>query len=260
VNRILLLFFTCFCAILLALPLVSTADTAPHLEKVVINLQDKPSLQRGARLFINYCMGCHSLNYMRYNQVAKDLGILNANGQIDEPLVKQSFIFTGDKIADTMRNAMPPELAKQWFGVVPPDLTLEAKVRGADWLYTFLRSFYQDPSRPWGSNNLLFPAVNMPDVLAGLQGIQFPVYRTNVTTADSNAKLLPVIDHLVLVEAGTMPPDEFESAMTDLVNFLVYVSDPTESQRHHIGIWVLLFLIVFSIVTYLLKREYWKNI
>ena len=247
-------------AVVFAAPTMGHADSAPPLQTVVINLNDKPSLQRGARLFVNYCMGCHSLSYMRYNHVAMDLGITNATGQADESLIKQSFIFTGDKMGDTLRNAMPTDLAKQWFGVVPPDLTLEAKIRGADWLYTYLRSFYHDPNRPWGTNNLIYPGVNMPDVLAGLQGIQLPVYRASAMSPDGKPLTPPIIDHLVLVDVGTMTPDEFDAAMTDLVNFLVYVSDPTEQKRHAIGIWVTIFLILFSVLTYLLKREFWKDV
>ena len=186
-----------------------------------INEQDIVSKQRGARLFVNYCYGCHSLKYLRYERLVEDL-------RIPEELVKENLMFVGEKTGEQMRNAMRPASSKQWFGASPPDLTLEARLRGVDWLYSYLISFYPDESRPWGVNNRVFKDVGMPHVLEGLQ-----------------------------VELG---PEKFEAAMADLTNFLAYASEPTKQKREHIGVFVLLFLAVLAVPAYFLNREYWKDV
>ncbi len=221
-----------------------------HLDKVNIDLTNKGSLQRGARTFVNYCMGCHSAKYQRYNRLARDL-------DISEDDVIENLMFTGDKIGDTMHIAMTKAEGKNYFGAAPPDLTLVARVRGIDWLYTYLRTFYQDDSRPFGVNNKVFPSVGMPNVLWQLQGTQEPVYETMTDDDGHEQKMLEGVE---LLEAGEQTPEEFDRTVRDLVNFLAYTSEPIKLERQSLGIKVLLFLFVFFIVAYLLKKEYWKDI
>lgn len=220
------------------------------LERARIDLTDHASLQRGAKLYVNYCMGCHSMQYMRYKRMAKDIGIVDVNGKVEDKLVKKNLIFTGDMIFDTMRNAMPEKMAKKWFGVPPPDLTLVARVRGVNWLYTYLLGFYVDNKKQWGTNNILFPDVAMPNVLAHLQGDQVPHYAADGVT----------VDRLQLKTMGEMNTLQFRDAMNDLVNFLAYSAEPVQLARERIGKWVLLFLAVFIVLTAVLKHEYWKDV
>jgi len=228
-------------------------DDVPLL-KAPINLADLPSLQRGAKMYINYCSGCHSLNFMRYNRLASDIGIE------DKQVVKDSLIFTGAKITDTLQIAMQKEDAKSWFGVTPPDLSVIARARSADWLYTYLLSFYQDNSRPWGVNNLVFNETAMPDVLANLRGVQAPIYSTKTLEMDGVPRTIKVIDHLALIEHGEMYPEQFNAVVGDLVNFLVYVGEPSRREREHLGLWVIEYLLIFAVLAYLLKRAYWKYV
>jgi len=231
-----------------------------HLEKARIDLTDHASLQRGARLYMNYCSGCHSLQYMRFKRLAKDIGIVDAEGQVDEDLVLKNLIFTDANIGDPLTIAMPKANAKEWFGKAPPDLTLEARVRGADWIYSYLRSFYKDPNRPWGVNNWVFKDVAMPNVLAGLQGEQVPYYRTETIIFDGEKTEVKVIDHLQQLTDGLMTPHQFDAAVNDLVNFLVYVAEPIQTTRKRVGVWVILFLTVFAALAYALKKEFWKDV
>lgn len=232
-----------------------------HLDKVNNNLCNKASLQRGANLYVNYCGGCHSLQYVRYKDMAKDIGIVDKKGNVLEKLVQANLNFTSDKINDAILVATPKKEAQQWFGVAPPDLSLVARSRGKDWLYTYLKSFYEDPKKPWGMNNMVFPDVGMPNVLQGLQGTQVAVLKT-VTVMDDTGQPYEkkVIDHLETKNAGSMNQVEFDQAVTDLVNFLEYVGEPHKLKRERLGGWVLLFLVVFTLFAYLLKREYWKDI
>lgn len=234
---------------------------AIHLDKVNNNLCDKASLQRGASLYINYCMGCHSLQFVRFNDMAKDIGIVDKKGKVLEKLVNENLNFISEKATDPLLAAIPKKDAQAWFGVAPPDLSLVARSRGKDWLYTYLRTFYQDPQRPWGVNNLVFPDVGMPHILLGLQGIQVPVY-TSVEMIDDEGKSYQkkVIDHLELQTPGTLSKEEYDKAVTDLVNFLDYVGEPHKQERERLGVWVLLFLVVFVLFAYLLKREFWKDV
>ena len=241
-----------FALAFLALPALTAASGGEGypLIKAPIDLQNKASLQRGARLYVNYCMGCHSLEHQRYNRMARDIGLT-------EDQVKDNLIFTGAKVGDLMKNAMPKTEAKQWFGVIPPDLTLIARSRGADYLYTYLQTFYLDPSRPFGVNNAAFPNAGMPHVLWELQGMQKPVYEVHKDAAGLEAK---VLKDFVLVQPGSICPPEFREAMVDLVNFLAYVGEPIQLERQRIGIWVVLFLALACVVFYLLKKEYWKDV
>ena len=236
----------------LALPGLSLASGGEGypLEKAPIDLHNKASLQNGAKLFVNYCMGCHSLDYQRYNRMARDIGLTDAQ-------VKENLIFTGANVGDTMKNAMPKADAKRWFGVTPPDLTLIARARGVDYLYTYLQTFYQDPTRPFGVNNAAFPNAGMPHVLWQLQGMQKPIYAVHKNPEGHETK---VLEGFELVQPGSMSPPEFKETVADLVNFLAYVGEPIQLKRQSIGIWVLLFLALTTVVFYLLKKEYWKDV
>jgi ubiquinol-cytochrome c reductase cytochrome c1 subunit len=220
-----------------------------HLEKANIDPTNTQSLQRGARLFVNYCLSCHSASLMRYERMGKDLGI-------SEQLVSENLMFTGGKVGELMTVATAPADAKEWFGTVPPDLTVIARARGVDWLYTYLRSFYRDDSRHVGVNNLAFPDVGMPHVLWELQGWQEPII---TTVKDHDGKETKVVD-LELVEPGLMTPKEYDRAIRDLVNFLDYMGEPAKHDRRELGVKVLMFLFLFLVLAYLLKREYWKDV
>ncbi|HOW76849.1 MAG TPA: cytochrome c1 [Candidatus Competibacteraceae bacterium] len=235
----------------LALPGLSFASAAGYpLMKAPIDLHNQASLQKGAKLFVNYCMGCHSLEYQRYNRMARDIGLTDEE-------VRNNLIFTGAKVGDTMKNAMPKAAAKQWFGVTPPDLTVIARSRGVDYLYTYLQTFYKDPTRPFGVNNAVFPNAGMPHVLWQLQGMQEPVFTQHEDAAGTEVKTLTGFK---LTQPGSMSPPEFKEAMADLTNFLAYVGEPIKLERQRIGIWVLLFLALATVVFYLLKKEYWKDV
>lgn len=221
-----------------------------HLDKAPIDLKDQESLQRGAKYYVNYCLGCHGLSYMRYSRLGKDLGL--ADNQVIENLM-----FTANKIGEPMKTAMSAENANAWFGTVPPDLSVIARARGADWLYTYLRSFYLDPSRPFGVNNLVFKDVGMPNVLAHLQGDQQAVY---VEEKDHEGKLVKKLSHLEMQTPGQMKPAEYDRLVLDLVNFLEYAGEPAKLSRYDLGIKVLIFLLIFFVFAYLLKKEYWKDV
>jgi len=216
-----------------------------HLDDADLDMGDQASLQRGAKYFVNYCLSCHSAKFQRYNRTAKDLGL-------SEDEVKENLMFTTDKIGETMNIAMDPQDANTWFGVVPPDLSVTARSRGVDWIYTYLRSFYIDESRPFGVNNLVFPDVGMPNVMWKLQGTQKAVFQEH----DGQK----VFEKFEQVTPGTMSPAEFDVAMRDLTAFLSYVGEPIQMERKRLGVWVLLFIAVFFVLAYLLKKEYWKDV
>jgi len=220
------------------------------LESARIDLNDKASLQRGAKYFVNYCLSCHSAKQLRYSRMATDL-------EIPPELVELNLMFTGEKIFDGMTISMRPEDAERWFGVNPPDLSLIARSRGSDWLYTYLKSFYVDESRPFGVNNTLFPKVGMPHVLADLQGLQKAVYK-DVEREDGSVR--SVIDHFEISEPGRMSVEEYDEAMNDLVNFLTYMGEPAQLERQKLGWKVLVFILIMLLVFYFLKKEFWKDI
>lgn len=250
-------------------------------------LNNLPSLQRGAKLFVNYCLGCHSANYMRYNRLA-DIGL-------SDDLIKENLLFTGTKVGDQMRIAMSPEDAKTWLGVAPPDLSVIARARssgagsGSDWLYTFLRAYYRDDTKVTGWNNALFPNVGMPHVLWSLQGqrgaeiLEPPhggggghgegpaqVLKTtfNATGASSQETVTPAPGTVLHGREfkfgepvnGSMNAFEYDDAVADLVAYLTYMSDPTAKTRSRLGIWVLLFLGLFFVVAWMLNKAFWKDI
>lgn len=224
-------------------------------------LCDDASLQRGAGVFMNYCAGCHSLQYMRYKNLGEGIGIRDIHtGEALEELINEKLNFVTDKVHDPVVSAMPRKDAEQWFGVAPPDLTLVARVRGTDWLYSYLRSFYEDQTRPFGANNLVFPDVGMPHVLVSLQGVQKPVIKTIELQTLDGVHQQEVVDHLELVEPGLLTEEEYDQLIIDLVNFLEFTGEPIKLERQRLGVWVMLFLVVFLLFTWLLKREYWKDV
>jgi ubiquinol-cytochrome c reductase cytochrome c1 subunit len=219
------------------------------LQKSDADIGNIASLQRGARNFMNYCSGCHSLKYLRYNRMGDDLDIPPSE-------LKNLMFYPGAKPFDGIQTAMPAD-AEAWFGKQPPDLSLMARARGVDYIYSFLKGFYQDPARPWGVNNLYLPSAAMPHVLVELQGLQKPVYR-NEKDAAGNA-------HMVLwktepIAEGLMKPEEYDGFVRDIANFLDYAGEPVKDKRQSMGVFVTLFLLVFFVFAYLLKKEYWKDV
>ena len=233
----------CVVAMLVAANPLFAAAGGP-LQQAHVNIRDTAATQRGARLFVNYCMSCHSASYMRYGRIAQDLGL-------SEDAVMANLVFDDSKIGDTMDIAMRPQDAEQWLGKAPPDLSVISRSRGPDWLYTYMLTFYQDESGGW--NNLVLPNASMPHVMWQLQGIQKPVYATD----DAGQE---VVDSLVLHRPGLQTPEEYEGTVRDLVTFLEYLGEPAQLQRKNVGIWVLLFLAFFTMIAYLLKTEYWRDV
>ena len=237
-------------ALLVVLPVSAVAaEESLPLDRAPINFNDNESLQRGARLFVNYCLTCHSANYMRYSRMT-DIGLTEAQ-------IKDNLVFAADKPGETMHVSMAPQLAKAWFGAAPPDLTVITRSRGADWVYTYLRSFYRDASRPTGWNNLVFDKVAMPNVLHERQGEMVPVYRTE---KNEEGKDFEVVDHLELAKSGNETLAAYDGDVADLVNYLAWMGEPAKSTRLHTGVFVILFLLVFYVVAFYLKKEFWKDI
>jgi len=240
------------CALLLALlpGFAHAQDQGVKLQSANVDLSNTASLQRGAKFFVNYCMGCHSARYVRYNRVGKDLGLTDV--QLESYLMP-----AGGKVSDTMVSAMLPADAQKWFTVAPPDLSLESRSRGADWIYTYLKSFYLDPKSKTGVNNVVFPKVSMPDVLWELQGTQKAVFNT---IKNPDGSTYQVFDHIEPVTSGKLTPEQFDMADRDITSFLVYMGDPVMLKSRDLGLRVIGFLIIFFVLAYLLKREIWKKI
>ena len=213
-----------------------------------VHLDDRASLQRGAALFMNYCSGCHSLQYLRYSRLGDDLGL-------SEDEVTKNLNFTGVKNGDKIRVAMSPADAIAWFGRAPPDLSLEARARGADWIYTYLKSFYVDESRPSGWNNKLLPGAAMPHVLWQLQGLQQPVIGA-VPKGGGTAQ----VESFKLAQKGSQTEAEYDQTARDIAAFLQYAGEPAALKRESMGVWVVLFLGVFTFLAWLLKHEYWQDV
>lgn len=225
----------------------SSAEVA--LDRAPINLHDQASLQRGARNFINYCLNCHNAAFMRYSALTQ-IGLT-------EQQIRDNLMFTTEKFGDTMVSSLDPQDAKDWFGGLPPDLTLVARVRGSDWLYTFLRSFHRDDASPTGWNNAVFKNVAMPHVLHDLQGTQ--VMAKAGEKPGHDGKMEPVMK-LAVDRAGTMSAAEYDRFVSDLVNYLTYMAEPVRVQRNQIGVIVLFFLVLAFFVSLWLKHEYWKDV
>ncbi len=223
--------------IIALLPMIAFANTAAVLKSAPIDPSDQASLQRGARTFINNCLNCHSANYMRYNRLV-DIGLT-------EKEIKENLVFAGDKVGDTMRIAMDPQDAKKWFGVTPPDLTVEVRARGVDWLYAYMRGFYKDETTPSGWNNIVFDKVAMPHVFYQQQGEQILNHDTH---------------ELELVKPGRLNPAEYDAFIADLTNYMAFMAEPAKGEMKSLGIWVLLFLGVLLVLTKKIKAAYWKDI
>ncbi|HEX4243391.1 MAG TPA: cytochrome c1 [Steroidobacteraceae bacterium] len=235
-------------AAILASSVAPAQEGGIALEPSGTNIRNLDSLQRGARNFMNYCSGCHSLKYVRYNRLAADLKIPESE--------LGNLMFTTDKSSEGVNSAMPKD-AEAWFGKQPPDLSLMCRARGVDYCYSFLRGFYVDTARPWGVNNLYLPSAAMPDVLASLQGLQKAVYKNE---KDERGDDHMVLAGVALMSPGTMKPEEFDQFVRDLANFLDYAAEPIKAKRESLGIFVTLFLLVFFVFAYLLKKEYWKDV
>ena len=220
-----------------------------HLDKAYVDASDKASLQAGARTFMNYCLGCHQMQYQRYQRTFEDLGI---------PLLlaQENLQFTGEKVGDYIKNAMPLKAGAAWFGAPPPDLTLVSRVRGADWLYTYLRAFYTDPSRPFGVNNEVFPEVGMPHVLQELQGVPSKTHEKRMV----DGEMVDVYVGIKSDGSGRLSESEYDKTVADLVNFMAYVGEPSKLEAQSIGRYVIIFILVLFVLVYLLKKEYWRDV
>lgn len=218
-----------------------------HLDKADYDLHNKESLQRGARIFVNYCLSCHSASYQRYNRMAADIGLTDAQ-------VKSNLMFAAEKVGETMTVAMKTKDAEVYFGTKVPDLSVVARARGADWLYTYLRTFYTDDSRPFGVNNTTFKDVGMPHVLWELEGMK------KLVNADELAEHPGTAPKFEQVSKGKMSAVEYDNAMRDLTAFMVYLGEPAKLVRYELGVYVLLFLALLFVVAYSMKKEFWKDI
>ncbi|MBK8453286.1 MAG: cytochrome c1 [Thiofilum sp.] len=238
---------------------MASGDVVP-LEKADIDVHNQASLARGAKYFVNYCMGCHSLAFSRYNRLALDAGLTDQQ-------VQENLIFTSgkdgemSKIGDNMVNAMRPADVEEGFGAAPPDLSLTGRLRGGDWIYSYLKAFYVDPTRPMGVNNTVFPNVGMPHVLWELQGWQ-KLEKNCTPAAEGHGEhgAQHCTEHLVSLNPGKISGPEYNQVVRDITNFLVYVGEPAQLHRKTIGVFVLLFMVLFGIVAYFLKKEYWKDV
>jgi ubiquinol-cytochrome c reductase cytochrome c1 subunit len=208
-----------------------------YLEKAPIDLSDQPSLQKGARTFINYCLNCHSAKYMRYNKLL-DIGLSKKD-------IKENLLFTGKKIGDPMEISMPVAESKKWFGATPPDLSVVARSRGSDWIYSYMKGFYRDSSREIGWNNIVYVNSAMPHILWELQGEKELDQKTG---------------KLSLIKAGKLNEKEYDSVITDLTNFITYMSEPGQLKRKKMGFYVVGFLLLLLVLTVKLKKEFWKDI
>jgi ubiquinol-cytochrome c reductase cytochrome c1 subunit len=256
-------------------PLIGNSAGGPNvaLQKANVNPNNQAAIQRGAKYFVNYCMGCHSAGYVRY-QILENSGLSAAQ-------IKDNLIFDNSKVSSLMKTALPTQDAETWFGGPAPDLTLTARIRGGeDWIYTYLKGFYTDPNRPMGVNNTLYKNVGMPNVLWELEGIKEPVYRYNVKydghldkqfTDEAEAKqymlqkgsdymLEKAVDHMVLTKPGKLSEAEFDQVAHDLAAYLTYIAEPMKQERQRMGWWVILFLSLFTVLAYFMKKEWWKDI
>ena len=223
-------------------------------DKAPSKVNDLPALQNGARLFVNYCLNCHSAAFMRYNRL-RDIGL-------SEQQIKDNLVFATDKVGDTMKSAIDPKEAKEWFGANPPDLTLIARSRsghggtGADYIYTYLRTYYRDPAKATGWNNLVFPNVGMPHALWEMQGVREPLF----DTVKEHGHESKVFKGWKQVSPGTMTPQQYDQAVGDLVAFLEWMGEPSQNTRVRVGVWVLIFLSLFTVMAWRLNAAFWKDI
>ena len=223
------------------------AAAGGDVQQAGTDLNDRASLQRGAQLYMNYCSGCHSLKYLRYSRMAEDLGLT-------EDEVMKNLNFTGAKVGEQIQVSMTEAQGNQWFGKQPPDLSLISRVRGSDWVYTYLKSFYLDETRPLGWNNKLFPNASMPNVLWELQGLQHAEFGKPDATGER-----PVLG-LTVTQAGVQNAEQFDQTARDISAFLEYAGEPAALKREKIGVWVILFLAFLTFLAWLLKQEYWRDV
>ncbi len=229
--------------------LTMAAGPSVPLMDANIDLKDNASLQRGAKLFMNYCLGCHQMQYQRYERTFRDIGIPTEIGQ-------EQLIFDGSKVGSHIKNAIAKDDAAKWFGAAPPDLTLVARVRGTDWIYTYLKSFYKDESRPFGVNNIVFPSVGMPHVLQELQGLPTPI----TEEVEEHGHTVTKVVGTETDGTGEMSDDEYDCAARDLTNFLAYVGEPSRLESEALGLKVIGFLVILFILAFMLKKEYWRDV
>jgi ubiquinol-cytochrome c reductase cytochrome c1 subunit len=224
------------------------------LDKAPARTNDMAALQNGAKLFVNYCLGCHSASFMRYNRL-RDIGLTDKQ-------IAENLTFTTDKIGDTMKAAIDPRQAKAWFGANPPDLTLVARSRsshsgtGADYIYTLLRSYYRDETKPTGWNNLVFPNIGMPHPLWELQGERRPLFEKH----ESHGQEVQMFKSWEAAKPGTMTQEQYDQNVGDLVAYLQWMSEPAQNTRVRIGVWVMLFLAAFTLVAWRLNAAFWKDV
>ena len=244
-NRLFARFTTVVAGVLVSAS--AQAATSGDQQQSGVDLGDQASLQRGAQLYMNYCSGCHSLKYLRYSRIAEDLGLT-------EEQVMDNLNFTGAKFGEQVMVSMPEANATEWFGKMPPDLSLISRVRGSDWIYTYLKSFYLDESSTLGWNNKLFPAVSMPNPLWELQGLQHAEFGEPDATGER-----PVTG-LKVTQPGSLDPQAFDQSVRDITAFLEYAGEPAALKRQSMGVWVILFLAAFTFLAWLLKKEYWRDV
>jgi ubiquinol-cytochrome c reductase cytochrome c1 subunit len=225
----------------------ASAAEGAALPHVTTDIADKASLQRGAQAFMNYCAGCHSLKYLRSSRLAEDL-------DLTQEQVQDNLVFTGAKYGDPFTVAMTEQQGASFFGKMPPDLSLVARVRGTDWIAAYLKSFYLDESRPAGWNNTVFPNAAMPNVLWQQQGLQHAEYGKADAAGDRP------VEKLVLASPGTQTPAQFDQTVRDITTFLEYAGEPAALKRQSIGVWAVLFLAFFTFLAWLLKKEYWRDV
>jgi ubiquinol-cytochrome c reductase cytochrome c1 subunit len=237
---------------LIGVSVTAHAAGEPFIEAANNNVANVASLQRGAKYFVNYCLGCHSAKYVRYNRLAADLGL-------SEQQLINNLMFTGERPFDTMQIGMRSEDAQRWFGIAPPDLSLIARSRGTDYLFSYLRGFYEDESTTTGANNVILPNSAMPDVFWELQGVRKLVEQSGSDQGggESEGEEGP---HFEVVRPGTLSSEEFDQVVRDIVNFLDYIAEPMQLEREALGIRVIAFLLVFLFFAYLLKKEIWKDV
>jgi ubiquinol-cytochrome c reductase cytochrome c1 subunit len=240
-----------FVATLVALPgLALAAGSDLNLEKANNDIHNKASLQRGAKNFVNYCLGCHTAKYVRYNRVAADIGLT-------EQQMVENLLWSGESPHSTMVNGLHADEAKKWFGVAPPDLSLIARSRSPDYVYTFMKSFYADPAKANGTNNTVLPGTAMPHVLWELQGTQEAVWEGHT---DAQGNVQKVFKEFKLANPGKLTPEQYDEFVRDTVNFLEYIGEPVQAKRQSMGFVVIAFLVFFTLLAYALKKEYWKDV
>lgn len=241
--------FIVVAACLVATQSVAIGASEIQLQEANIDPENIASLQRGARNFMNYCSGCHSAQYVRYKTIGKYL-------ELSEDQLIDNFMFNAANTFETINVAMPADSAERWFGKTPPDLSLRARAKGADYIYSFLKGFYVDPNSPTGVDNIVLSGTSMPHILWELQGFQAAIYSENIVDSVTSLEF----EGFEQVTAGSMNAEEYDDFVRDTVNFLAYITEPIRSERRRLGVWVLMFLLFFLIIATMLKKQIWKDV